>query len=142
MYFIPQQIVRGTHEGSFEDPHAPVTPKVKSTPVYRIFTGTKGSTVKMPKQSYPMAFHEPPIALPSLVSSSSSFDDLLTDATYDDDGNHDCWMAEQVNGSNRSQEVQREVQVDADGYTDEGPSMTLHDILLRADTTQFDLLGK
>jgi hypothetical protein len=137
--------VCGTHEESFEDLHAPVTPRVKGTPINRIFTGTKGSTVKRPKQSYPMALHEPSVALPSLVSSSSSFNNLLTDATDDDDDNDDFWINGQINGSGRFQEAQVEANMvddDDDVYFEEGPSMTLRDILLRADTTQFDLLGK
>lgn len=140
------RIVRGTHEGSFEDPHAPMTPRVKGTPVHRIFTGTKSSTVKRQKQSYPMTFHEPPIALPSLVSSSSSFNDLLANVT--DNGNvnhvnHDGWKNRRNNGSSWLQEARAEVDMvddDANDYSDEGPSMTLRDILLQADTTQFDLL--
>ena len=120
-----------------------MTPKVKGTPLRRIFTGTKGSTVKRPKQSYPMAFHEPAVALPSLVSPSSSFNDLLVDATDDDDD--EDWMNGQTNGSAQFQEARAEEHLadgNGDDYLDEGPSMTLRDILLRADMTQFDLLGK
>lgn len=116
--------------------------------MHRIFTGTKSSTVKRQKQSYPMTFHEPPIALPSLVSSSSSFNDLLANVT--DNGNvnhvnHDGWKNRRNNGSSWLQEARAEVDMvddDANDYSDEGPSMTLRDILLQADTTQFDLLGK
>jgi hypothetical protein len=89
-----------------------------------------------------MALREPSVALPSLVSSSSSFNDLLTD---DDDDNDDFWINGRINGSGRFQEAQAEVLVvddDDDVYLEEGPSMTLRDILLRADMTQFDLLGK
>lgn len=90
-----------------------------------------------------MVFHEPSVALPSLISSSSSFDDLLTDAT-DDDDNDDGWMDGQVGASRRLHEARvivKAADVDND-YPDEGPSMTLRDILLQADMTQFDLLGK
>jgi hypothetical protein len=86
-----------------------------------------------------MSFQEPPVALPSLVSSSSSFTDLLTNTTDDDDG----WMGGPSDRSGRF--LKPEVKVandDADDYLDEAPSMTLRDILLRADMTQFDLLGK
>jgi len=91
-----------------------MTPKNKPKPVNRIFTGTKGgSTIKRPKQSYPIVFQEPAVPLPSLVSASSSFDDLLADSDADDE---------------------------SESYAGEAPSMTLREILLSADTTQFALL--
>lgn len=89
-----------------------------------------------------MALHEPSIALPSLVSSSLSFDNLLV---MDDDDDNDNDWSERVNGSSQSQETQAGVNLvhyNVDHRLEEGPSMTLRDILLQADTTQFDLLGK
>ena len=89
-----------------------------------------------------MALHEPSIALPSLVSSSLSFDNLLV---MDDDDDNDNGWSERVNGSSQFQETQAGVNLvhyNVDHRLEEGPSMTLRDILLQADTTQFDLLGK
>jgi hypothetical protein len=91
-----------------------------------------------------MIFHEPSVALPSLVSFSSSFNDLLTNATDDDNDDDGGWMNGQVDVSRQLHEarvVVNATDVDVD-YLDEGPSMTLRDILLQADMTQFDLLGK
>ncbi|KAF5383838.1 hypothetical protein D9615_003855 [Tricholomella constricta] len=106
------RIIRGTQDGSMEEELPPMTPKAKRTPVNRIFTGTKGgSTIKRPKHSFPMVFQEPAVPLPSLVSASTSFDDLMADSDED-------------SGS----------------YTNEESSMTLREILLSSDTTQFDLL--
>ncbi|KAF8074586.1 hypothetical protein FPV67DRAFT_1474082 [Lyophyllum atratum] len=109
------RIIHGIQDNSTdEEDLAPMTPKAKPKPVNRIFTGKKGgSTMKRPKQSYPMVFQEPAVPLPSLVSGSTSFDDLLAYSDADDDSGL---------------------------YTDEAPSMTLREILLSADTTQFALL--
>lgn len=87
-----------------------MTPKARPKPVNRIFTGTRGgSTIKRPKQSFPMVFQEPAVPLPSLVSASASFDGIADDS---------------------------------DEYMEEGRSMTLREILLGADTTQFALLSE
>jgi hypothetical protein len=117
-----------------EDILAPMTPRAKAQPVNRIFTGTRGSTIKRPKQSYPMAFHEPSVALPSLVAASSSFDGLLADSS--DDG--EDWTG---NGT-PNQQLFGNTDEGEGTYENEAPSMTLRDILLRSDTTQFDLLGE
>ncbi|GLB43260.1 hypothetical protein LshimejAT787_1301610 [Lyophyllum shimeji] len=117
------RIIRGTQDDSTgEEDLMPVTPK-KPKPANRIWTsGRKDgstSTVNRPKVSYPGVFEEPAMPLPSLTSASPSFDELLADRTsYDDIGDG------------------------GEAYPDEGeaPSMTLREILLNADTTQFALL--
>ena len=87
-----------------------------------------------------MALREPSVSLPSLVSSSSPFN-LLVDITDDDDDNDDAW-SEQINRSGQFQVQVNAVHDDTNDHLEEAPSMTLRDILLQADTTQFDLLGK
>lgn len=112
----------------------PMTPKAKLPPVNRIFTGTRGSTIKRPKQSYPMAFHEPSVALPSLAAASASFDGLLMDSSDEED--------EWTDQGTPNQKLFDDIDDKNEEYENETPSMTLRDILLRADTTQFDLLGE
>lgn len=129
------QIVRGTQDTSMEDAQTPSTPRAKAKPVNRIFTGKHSSTVKRPKQSFPLMFKESGIALPSLVLASLSFDGLLTDSDDDE------WPVEARFGAQSGRSSAKgEDDDDATDY-DEAPSMTLRDILLKADTTHFELLG-
>lgn len=90
------------------------------------------STVKGPKRSFPMPIVEP-VAVPSF-STSESLDDEWTD---DEEK-----MIIPSSGDSHWDQVDHDDDDDDRGqYYAEAPSMTLRDILLRADTTQFDLLG-
>ncbi|KAF9461511.1 hypothetical protein BDZ94DRAFT_1221281 [Collybia nuda] len=128
------RIVHGIEDESMENIIVPVTPKPKAPPVNRIFTGTKGSTAKRPKQSYPMVFHEPSVALPLLIAASTSLDGLLVDSS-DEEGD----LTDQ---GTPNQKLFDNTADGNEGYENEAPSMTLRDILLRADTTDFDLLDE
>lgn len=117
--------------------------------VNRIITsGTQESTAKRPKHSFPMPPHGPGVALPSLLSDSPMRNDLLdyeqdegwsrmisTDPAPDSPIAHESQLGGSISEPDTNDDENEDVEY-------EGHSMTLRDILLRADTTQFDLLGK
>ncbi|KAG5643375.1 hypothetical protein DXG03_001023 [Asterophora parasitica] len=124
------RIIHSTQDDSMgEEELHHMTPKPKTPRVNRIFTGARGgSTVKRPKQPFPMVFKEPAVPLPSLVSGSTSFDDFIADS--DDDEGGSVYKGNETAGEARAD----------DEYRQEEPSMTLREILLSADTTQFALM--
>lgn len=114
--------------------------------VNRIITsGTKESTAKRPKHSFPMPLHDPGVTLPSLLSDFPMRNDLV-DYEQDEGWSRVISAAARPNPHNsRLNSSISEPDPDDEENEDfeyEGHSMTLRDILLRADTTQFDLLGK
>jgi hypothetical protein len=78
-----------------------------------------------------MPIDEPAVALPPLISSTSSLNDFVQEGTD----------YRQENDRSTHEPDPDDESSDDDLYNKEAPSMTLRDILLRADTTQFDLLG-
>ncbi|RDB23829.1 hypothetical protein Hypma_008945 [Hypsizygus marmoreus] len=137
------RIVHGTLDTSTSSLSSiPMTPKGRTPKPNRIFTGTRtktfrsgggGSTVKkQPKKSYPIVFEEPRVGLPSLLGAGESFDALFGDGDGSED--EDDW-----GGAGWGKRKDGE-EGGGEEYVDEAPSMTLRDILLSADTTQFDLL--
>ena len=115
------------------------TPKRKQ-PINRIWTADSAkpkSTAKKgtPRDSFPMAalLIEPAMSLPSLLTSS-----LLHG---DEDGDLNSMTPTFARRDSAASWLGDDDGVD-DGDGDDPPSMTLRDILLHADTSQFDLLGE
>jgi len=120
------------------EPAAAVTSKSKAA--LRLNTKTRASTGTKPKHSFPVPIDEPVEALPSLIS-SSSLQDFSQDGTdheqTSDVGTQDPWRRQ----GQKKRDLGQESTEDEGLYYKEVPSMTLRDILLGADTTQFHLLG-
>ncbi|TFK39587.1 hypothetical protein BDQ12DRAFT_665401 [Crucibulum laeve] len=136
--FSTSQLSMHTPRPPLRSPSKGIAGTPRSKRVNRIYTaGTpkpKGnqSTLKKPKLSFPMALlAESGVPLPSLVSGSDSFGDMMLGS--DDEDEDEEWNSNSLGGAIHVEEGE-------EVYEDEAPSMTLRDILLNVDTTQFDLL--
>ena len=115
------------------------TPKVK-TKINRIWTsGTPKSIIKnTPRESFPMTdlLLEPALSLPSLLSTTfldPDVDGLEQDVDFTPTANRrDSGQFGNASHANEDEE---------DFFDNDPPSMTLREILLNADTSQFHLLG-
>ncbi|KAG6910057.1 hypothetical protein DXG01_013503 [Tephrocybe rancida] len=113
-------------------PMSPITKTPGTVKVNRIFTGSRGGSTlrRPPKQSFPGVFMEPAVPLPSLVAASESFEGM-GGWMSDDDADEDLGLGLEAGGDG-----------EGEGYQGDGSSMTLKDILLSADTTDFALMGE
>lgn len=117
-----------------------------------------GSSQATPRSRIPSALTHslemgPSVSLPSMPSTSSSaFGDIHNEPEFEDDEKN-AWNVDNVDATprpvrlglpQRADEPNGDVNEpdDEDVFGDDPPSMTLKEILLSADTSHFDLLGR